>query len=933
MSKPTVFISYSHKDEGWKDRLVTHLAVLREQGIVDLWDDRRIAAGEDWERKIQDAMDAASIAMLLVSAHSLTSKFILREEVSALLKRRSNDGLQIFPVIITPCDWEAVDWLCKMQLRPKDGHALSGGNEYQIDLDLAAIAKEVRTFLSPIERRSSSQKPMIRTMPRRLPGRLIAATVGWFDYHRAHAFRRTLLQVWLNDGLERAVVGDNFRIPFQDRLLGNQLSGKRVVVICGPAGIGKTRFASKLLGQYQEKVDLIIVLHGSSLGNWFSSTSGHNNDDAIAQEILTFLSETLTVDSGRRLSRAAIACALNYKRVLLVLEDLHHSGLAKDALRQVRTYFERRHRWGKHVSIIVTTREPRESLKQHLGSDTEIISLTPMSQEVAQDFFYRLCLANGVEQSRLTEHGDKIAKAFNTDRVRTPLFIVICAWLATHGTGTLDVGTVLEMRTSEVFDAFIAQLYRRSTQPEEDYQKFCGAYEQLALTLWPDCQDCREDSIRSILGGLALQNSAFHLTFLLDNGFLFRSRYEGVKIDFPHQSMAHYLATKRMIRLEDFGKIQLESSKARVEGLVPFLAELIDNDEQLEKLAQTDMSVLVEVVKQRLLVGRSQIPIQKIVKEMARWACNKGSADQSPETWICVRDLIEGRVAKRWVDELCQEVEASDDISPQGIEALAALERDPTRNLLYRWLSDSRRFPAFQKAAATPTVQQLLLGFVADTFSKLSGRAAFRLLWNQEKIHVPDDLKRWTVDHVSALEAADIEAVCAQGSSGIRLLAEAVSERPIPLKQTVSAVVSRISGKVLIPCGVYDVPSEGEETRRVRISRPLLVPITNQPLAGRFNSSEALKISLDRRLGKYRVMTKYQALVALNYFPHRVNSIGVVFNPPQDDTKEIFLDEKGRMGAYVIPNTSTTAIQRIGESFPTRSNVLTNVTFRIVETL
>ena len=47
MSRPNVFISYSHKDEEWKDRLVTHLGVLHHQGLLDLWDDRRIGAGED----------------------------------------------------------------------------------------------------------------------------------------------------------------------------------------------------------------------------------------------------------------------------------------------------------------------------------------------------------------------------------------------------------------------------------------------------------------------------------------------------------------------------------------------------------------------------------------------------------------------------------------------------------------------------------------------------------------------------------------------------------------------------------------------------------------------------------------------------------------------------------------------------------------------
>ena len=148
MSKPTVFISYSHLDEEWKDWLVRHLAVSQKQGHLELWHDRMIGAGEDWERQIQEAMNAASVAILLVSANSLTSDFILRDEVSRLLDRRAREGLRIFPVVIKPCDWEAVDWLRRMNLRPKDGKPLSGGSEHEVDQALAEIAREVRTLLN-----------------------------------------------------------------------------------------------------------------------------------------------------------------------------------------------------------------------------------------------------------------------------------------------------------------------------------------------------------------------------------------------------------------------------------------------------------------------------------------------------------------------------------------------------------------------------------------------------------------------------------------------------------------------------------------------------------------------------------------------------------------------------------------------------------------
>jgi hypothetical protein len=61
--KPTVFISYSHKDKDWKDRLISHLGVLSEQGLLSFWDDRQIGVGEDWYEKIQEAMNDARVAV------------------------------------------------------------------------------------------------------------------------------------------------------------------------------------------------------------------------------------------------------------------------------------------------------------------------------------------------------------------------------------------------------------------------------------------------------------------------------------------------------------------------------------------------------------------------------------------------------------------------------------------------------------------------------------------------------------------------------------------------------------------------------------------------------------------------------------------------------------------------------------------------------
>jgi len=155
MTSPTVFISYSHKDEAWKDRLMSHLGVLQHEGLLDLWDDRRIGGGEDWKKEIEKAMAKANVAILLVSADFLTSKFIRGTEVPTFLERRDEEGMHIFPIIVKPCAWKQVEWLSRMNLRPKDGKPLSGGNEHQIDTDLAAIAEEVAAIIKRVPEDSS----------------------------------------------------------------------------------------------------------------------------------------------------------------------------------------------------------------------------------------------------------------------------------------------------------------------------------------------------------------------------------------------------------------------------------------------------------------------------------------------------------------------------------------------------------------------------------------------------------------------------------------------------------------------------------------------------------------------------------------------------------------------------------------------------------
>src|SRR2546421_828041 len=123
--KPTIFISYSHKDEEWKDRLRPHLKMLEQAGRIVIWDDRDIDGGAQWYNEIKQAMDKAAMAVCLISADYLSSDFCTKEEVPYLLERRERDGMVLLPILIHHCEWSVFDWLKNSQMLPRDDKSIA----------------------------------------------------------------------------------------------------------------------------------------------------------------------------------------------------------------------------------------------------------------------------------------------------------------------------------------------------------------------------------------------------------------------------------------------------------------------------------------------------------------------------------------------------------------------------------------------------------------------------------------------------------------------------------------------------------------------------------------------------------------------------------------------------------------------------------------
>jgi len=89
--------------------------LARENTAIDVWDDRRIAAGTAWREEINAALTRARVAVLLISADFLASDFIAQVELPALLATAAENGVVVLPLVLSPSRFMATPGLGQLQ--------------------------------------------------------------------------------------------------------------------------------------------------------------------------------------------------------------------------------------------------------------------------------------------------------------------------------------------------------------------------------------------------------------------------------------------------------------------------------------------------------------------------------------------------------------------------------------------------------------------------------------------------------------------------------------------------------------------------------------------------------------------------------------------------------------------------------------------------
>ncbi len=139
------FISYSHKDEPYLEKLIVHLAQLKREQLIESWSDQEIHAGAALANTINESLQTSDLFIALLTPDYIASNYCYEKEFENAMAMERNNTLKIVPVIVRPCEWLNTPFK-NFKALPKDGKAITlWQNEDTAFLD---VTTQLRNLLS-----------------------------------------------------------------------------------------------------------------------------------------------------------------------------------------------------------------------------------------------------------------------------------------------------------------------------------------------------------------------------------------------------------------------------------------------------------------------------------------------------------------------------------------------------------------------------------------------------------------------------------------------------------------------------------------------------------------------------------------------------------------------------------------------------------------
>ncbi|MHA6287236.1 toll/interleukin-1 receptor domain-containing protein [Maricaulis sp. CAU 1757] len=150
------FLSYAHEDERYKAQILKHLALMKREGLIDVWHDREIRVGQDIGNTIDANLESADLFIALISSDFLSSEYCFSVEMRRGLERAGQGDCIFATVIVRSCDWQSAEF-AKLLVLPTDGKPISRWAD--IDEAYTNVALELRKAISEwVKRKGRTDK-------------------------------------------------------------------------------------------------------------------------------------------------------------------------------------------------------------------------------------------------------------------------------------------------------------------------------------------------------------------------------------------------------------------------------------------------------------------------------------------------------------------------------------------------------------------------------------------------------------------------------------------------------------------------------------------------------------------------------------------------------------------------------------------------------
>jgi len=374
MGLPIIFISYSHKDEPehprdgevqWLSFVRTYLQPAVKHGVFSLWDDRHMAGGEDWDPEIERNLRKCDIFILLVSAHSMASNYVIDKEIAIIRERQARgEPVHFYPLLLTPTPKAGLEKVKDKNLRPRDGKPFSGYSAHDRQQHMADAANEIAEIAERIVKQKSAAQP------------------GTSAIQPAYVHITGLPET----GYER-LVGRDAELKRLDEAWADR--NTNILSLVAEGGAGK----SALVNEWLKRMQADRYRGAEAVLGWSFYSQGSKERATSAEPFLNWALDKLGIKIETTSATAkgeAIAEALARRRVLLVLdgcEPLQHGlgtqqGQFKDlGLRALLRRFAAMPPAEAHGLVLLTSRQAVKDVARWKDGASRVLDVEELSDD------------------------------------------------------------------------------------------------------------------------------------------------------------------------------------------------------------------------------------------------------------------------------------------------------------------------------------------------------------------------------------------------------------------------------------------------------------------------------------------------------------------------------------------------------------------------